>query len=93
MEENNKILTFTDDEGNEVDLEIIDSFEMDGKKYAALAEPETGAEDEESVVFIMEIVSESEDEDILVQIEDEAVLDKAFETFVSRCEDDFDFVE
>ena len=41
----------------------------------------------------MEIVSESEEEDILVQIEDEKVLDKAFEVFRERCEEDYDFAE
>ena len=41
----------------------------------------------------MQIASESDDEDVLVQIEDEVLLDRAFEMFKSRCEDDFDFVE
>lgn len=92
--EENKILTFTDDDGNEVDYEVIDCFEMDGKSFAALAEPETDENsDDESYVYIMQIASESDDEDVLVQIEDEVLLDRAFEMFKSRCEDDFDFVE
>lgn len=92
--EENKVFTFTDDEGNKVDYEIVDSFELEGKRFAALADPETEEnQDSESYVYIMEIVSESEQEDILVQIEDEELLDKAFEEFMSRCEDDFEFVE
>lgn len=92
--EENRILTFTDDDGNEVDYEIIDCFELDGKNYAALAEPETEENaDREAYVYIMEIVSESDEEDVLTAIEDEDLLDRAFEVFKSRCEDDFDFVE
>ena len=67
---------------------------MDGKSFAALAEPETeDNSDEEAYVYIMEIVSESDEEDVLVQIEDAELLDRAFEVFKSRCGDDFDFVE
>ena len=92
MEDNN-ILTFTDEEGNEVVFEMIDSFEMDGLRFAALAEPEDAESNEESYVYIMQVVSESDDEDVLVQIEDDKLLDKAFELFKSRCDDEFDFVE
>ena len=90
--EENKVLTFTDDEGNNVEFELVDSFDMDDMRFAVLAEPETD-DDSESMVYIMQIVSETEEEDILVQIEDEAILDKAFDEFKSRCEDDFDFVD
>lgn len=90
----NKVLTFTDDDGNNVDFEMIDCFEMEGKRFAALAEPETDDNDaEQSYVYIMQIISESEKEDVLVQIEDDQLLDRAFDMFKSRCEDDFDFVE
>jgi putative Holliday junction resolvase len=92
--EENKILTFTDEDGENIDFEVIDCFEMDEKRYIALAEPETEENaDKEAFVYIMEIVSESDEEDILVQIEDEKVLDKAFEVFRERCEEDYDFAE
>ena len=47
MEENRKILPFTDDEGNTVDLELADSFELDEKQYAVLVEPEIEDSDED----------------------------------------------
>ena len=90
--EENRVLTFTDDEGNNVDYEIVDSFEMDGMRFVALAEPETDDE-AEAYVYIMQLISESDEEDVLVQIEDDALLDKAFEEFKARCEQDFDFVD
>lgn len=94
MEENRNVLTFTDDAGNNVDFEIIDSFEIDDMRFVALAEPETDEDSEsESYVYIMKIESESEEEDILVEIEDPDLLDKAYDVFKSRCEEDFDFVD
>lgn len=94
MEENRKILPFTDDEGNTVELELVDSFELEDKQYAVLVEPEIEDSDEdEGLVYIMEIQSDSDDEMILVEIEDERIMDKAFDMFKQRCEEDFDFVD
>ena len=94
MEENRKILPFTDDEGNTVELELVDSFELDDKQYAVLVEPEIEeSEEDEGLVYIMEIQSDSDDEMILVEIEDEAIMEKTFEMFKQRCEEDFDFVD
>lgn len=94
MEENRKILPFTDDEGNTVELELVDSFELEDKQYAVLVEPEIEDSDEdEGLVYIMEIQSDSDDEMILVKIEDESIMDKAFDMFKQRCEEDFDFVD
>ena len=53
----NTTLHYTCGEGNKVDYEIVDSFELEGKRFAALADPETEEnQDSESYVYIMEIV-------------------------------------
>lgn len=93
MEQNN-ILTFYDENEEAIELEIVDSFELSGKKYAALATPE-GIEDEneESEVFIMRLQSESSGEDVFVTIDDEDELDAAFEMFKDRCSEEFDIIE
>ncbi|MDY3303334.1 MAG: DUF1292 domain-containing protein [Clostridia bacterium] len=93
MEENN-VLTFYDDNDNEIELEIVDSFEIDDKKYVALATPEDieGAS-EESEVYIMRIESESSGEDIFVYIEDENELNAAFDMFKNRCGEEYDIVD
>ena len=93
MEDNN-ILTFYDENNEAIELEIVDSFELDGKKYAALATPEDiENENDESEVFIMRLESESSGEDIFVYIEDEDELDAAFNMFKDRCSEEFDIVE
>ncbi len=90
MKEN--ILTFTDENGEELELEVVDSFEIDDNKYVALATPETDDENDEGEVYIMRIESESDGEDIYVAIEDEDELNTAFEKFTERCSDDFDIL-
>ena len=93
MEENN-ILTFYDENDEAIQLEIVDSFELAGKKYAALATPEDiDASDEESEVFIMRLETETSGEDVFVSIENEEELDAAFEMFKNRCGEEFDILD
>ena len=74
MAENENIVLLTDDEGNEVEFEHIDTIEMNGEMYVLLLpvkEPDDG-------VVILKF-EESEGEEILVGVEDDneaqAVLD------------------
>lgn len=93
MEENN-ILTFYDENDEAIELEIVDSFELSGNKYAALATPEDAEnENSESEVYIMRIESENSGEDVFVTIEDEDELDRAFEMFKDRCGEEFDILD
>jgi len=93
MEENN-VLTFYDENNEAIELEIVDSFELKGKKYAALATPEDiETENEESEVFIMRIESESSGEDVFVTVEDDDELDAAFEMFKDRYSEEFDIID
>ena len=93
MEENN-ILTFYDENDEAIELEIVDSFELNGNKYAALATPEDiENENDESEVFIMRLESESSGEDIFVYIEDDDELDAAFNMFKDRCSEEFDIID
>lgn len=88
-----KSLNFTDENNESFEFEIADSFEMDGKKYVALIEPETEDEPDGTEVLIMRMESESDDEDVLVAIEEDDELDKAFTMFRDRCADEYEFSE
>lgn len=93
MEEKN-VVTFTDENNESFELEIADSFEMDGNKYVALIPPEDAENsDEDAEVLIMRIESENEDEDVFVAIEEDDELDKAFLMFKDRCADEYDFAD
>ena len=47
MEDERDLVTFTDEEGNEFDLEVIDYFEHNGKEYAVLVDADLPEEPEE----------------------------------------------
>ena len=40
MEEERDLVVFSDDEGNEFELEIVDYFDHEGQEYAVLVDPE-----------------------------------------------------
>lgn len=89
-----KIITFTNENNEEFEFEIADSFEMGGSKYAALIAPEEpDGDDTDAEVLIMRIESESDDEDVFVAIEEDDELDRAFAMFKDRCSDEFDFAD
>lgn len=74
MENNNEeldLVTFSDDEGNEFQLEVVDYFEHEGQQYAILFDLES-EEDEnaETEVYIMKVTEEGDDEVFLPADED-----------------------
>lgn len=91
--EENNILTFQDEDGNDVDLEIIDAFELSENQYVALVPVEEPAEEQEEEVFIMRIEEDENGDDILVQVTSEEELEATFETFKERMSDDFEIID
>ena len=81
MNEERDFVVFTDDDGNDFELDVIDYFDYNDKEYAVLVDTndECGCEDEEcdceTNVYIMQVVvNEAEDT----------------EEFVSPAEEDMD---
>ena len=80
MEEQRDLVVFSDDEGNEFELEVVDYFDHEGQEYAVLVDPESGCDcgcehdecDEEhgAEVYIMKIVVNGEYEEFLPADED-----------------------
>ena len=63
MEDERDLVTFTDEEGNEFDLEVIDYFDHKGKEYAVLVDADLPEDPEEDFeVCIMEIIVNEEEE-------------------------------
>ena len=87
MEDERDLVTFTDEEGNEFDLEVIDYFDYEGKEYAVLVDAELPEEPEEDFeVCIMEIiVNEEEDMEEFVPVPDD-LLDELFAIAEKRME-------
>ena len=90
MQDERDIVVFTDDEGNDVELEVIDYFFYNGQEYAVLQDAEDECdceaceheEDEEcdccgdQDVYLMEIKQVEDDMEEFIPVEDDALLSK-----------------
>lgn len=81
----NDYVVLTDEDGNEVEFQHIDTVEVNGQTYMAFIPAEL-AVDEEAEVVILKVVEEN-GEEILATVEDEAEADKIFEIVMERVED------
>ena len=83
------ILSLTDEEGNEVELELIDSVDYEGKEYLILLPPE----EEAAEVIILEVEPQGDDLETYVTVTDEETLNAVFTIFKERFQDFFTFEE
>lgn len=93
-EEEIEALTLTDEEGNEIEFELMDVIEYDGNDYAVLLplEDEDAPEGVDEVVILM-VESETEDEQFFAAVEDEEVEMAVFNIFKDKYKDQIDFVD
>lgn len=83
----NNIIILEDENGCEVEFEVIDVFELEDITYFALLEvlPE---EEENDEVLIMQVEGDIDSEEAeLVMVEDDARLERAFNEFLRRDEE------
>ncbi len=83
----NNIIILEDQDGVEVEFAVIDVYEFEGHTFFALVEclPE---EEENDDVLIMMVEGDLESDDAeLVMVEDEALLQRAFDEFLKRDEE------
>ena len=85
----NDFITLTDEEGNEVELEHLDTLEYEGETYMAFVQandtPEEVLEEDSAELIILKVEPE-DGEDMLVTIDDDDLLDTIFNLFVERLE-------
>ena len=87
MEEN--IIMLEDEQGNQIEFEVIDVYEFMGNTYFALLEKlDEGEENDE--VLIMKVDDTDDENPELMMVEDEKELQEAFEEFVRREEEAYD---
>ena len=92
MEERENVIVLIDDEGKEMPFEVLDIIEENDVRYAVGIPAEEAEDDaEEGTVLIMRMVPANDEEDILEPIEDQAELEKIFEIFKTRMEEEFEF--
>ena len=88
-EEEISILSLTDEEGNEVEFELIDSVDFEGVEYLIRRPPE----EEASAVVILEVEPHTDGTESYLTVDDERVLNEVFKVFKERFADFFTFEE
>ncbi len=87
MENEDALITLTDDEGNEVEFEFLDVIEYDNDEYIVLIENDEDADE----VVILKINALDEETEEYVSIDDEEILQTVFDMFKKKYEGDINF--
>ena len=88
MQENPYLIELTDEDGETVTFEHLDTVQYKGKDYVVFI-PYNEDEEEVDEVVIFQILDQ--EEDCLEQVEDPAVLSAVYDLFRERNADMFDF--
>ena len=83
MEEETSILTLTDENGQDVDFEYLDSIDYEGKEYLVLMP----ADQAETQIVILEVEPVDEENENYLSVGDDAVLDAVYGIFKERYKD------
>lgn len=90
-------ITLTDEDGNEIELEYLDTVEYNGSVYMSFFptipedEAETAEDNDDYGMIILRVVSDNGEEEELVAIEDEDELNAVYQLFMeSMFEDEED---
>ena len=82
-EEEASIITFTDENGEDVEFEYLDCIEYQGKEYLVLLPVEEDAAE----IVILEVEPVDEENENYLAVNDEAVLDAVYAIFKERYAD------
>ncbi len=91
MNEYENVVTLTDEDGVEVDFEILDVVPYHGGEYAVLLPVDDASDVVDAVILEVLASGEDDEEDMLQGVEDPAVLDAVFGLFMERNKDEFNF--
>ena len=89
MEEEESILTLTDENGEDMQFEYLDCIEYAGKEYLVLMP----VMDESNEIVILEIQPVDEENENYLAVEDEAILDAVYGIFKERYKDVLTFAD
>ena len=93
-DELDNIIVLTDENGEEVQFEFLDLIEYEEEEYVVLLPVEQMNAEEIGEVMILKVEpTESEEEESYVGVDDEETLDKVFQIFKEKFQDEFNYVE
>ncbi len=94
MEENlyeNDYFTLTDEDGNEINFEVIAQCERGGEQYFAMIPVEDESENSDVCEYIILKLAKDGDEDILVTVDDDDELDDVADYFDDLFSSEIDY--
>jgi len=83
----NDYITISDDEGNDFELEHLDTAEIGSNLYMAFLPADMDEEDEDYGIIILKVIVEN-NEEIFTTVDDEIELDMVYNIFLERLSDD-----
>lgn len=89
LQEEDSIITMTDENGNEVAFEYLDCIEYDSKEYLVLIP----AEEDSTEIVILEVEPVDEENENYLAVEDEATLNAVYSIFKERYKDVLTFAD
>ena len=89
MEEEESILTLTDENGEEIAFEYLDCIEYEGTEYLVLMP----ADDDSNEIVILAIEPVDEENENYLAVEDESILEAVYGIFKERYKDVLNFAD
>ena len=89
MEEEESILTLTDENGQDMQFEYLDCIEYQGSEYLILMP----VDEESNEIVILQIQPVDEENENYLAVEDEAILDAVYGIFKERYKDVLTFAD
>ena len=94
MEENtyeNNYFTLTDEDGNEIEFEVIGQYEKNGEQYFAMIPAEEEDNDNDILEYVILKLAKEGDEEILVTVDDDDELDDIADYFDDLFSQEIDY--
>ena len=83
-------ITIVDDDGQEFELEVLDTMDYNGESYTAFLPADMDENDPDYGMIILRVVQDENGDDLYESIDDEAQLQDVYEHFMVLLFDDED---
>ncbi len=90
-DERDDIVVLIGEDGEEVEFEHLDTVELDENEYVILLPLDEQDNEEVDEVVILKVDHNEDGEDAFVTVDDEDELNRVFEEFKTRMEEEYDF--
>ena len=79
----NDFVTIIDDEGNEFELELLDTIDYNGESFAAFLPTDMDEDDPDYGLIILSVVNDENGDEIFESIDDDDKLQQVYEMFMT----------